>query len=52
MLSARVSKSSDDSPFLKAVAFSAKRARALKTSPQRPQRTCPPAARNTSADNR
>ena len=52
MLSARVSKSSDDSPFLNAAAFSAKRAKALNTSPQRPQRTWPPAARSTSADNR
>jgi len=52
MLSARVSKSSEDSPFLNAAAFSANRAKALNTSPQRPQRTCPPAARSTSAVNR
>jgi hypothetical protein len=50
MLSARVSISSGDSPAEKAVGSSARRAKALKTSPHRPQRTWPPAARSTSAD--
>src|SRR5450755_1134480 len=52
MPSARVSKSSGDSPLAKLLESSASRASALKTSPQRPQRTWPPAARSTSADNR
>ena len=50
--SARVSRSSDDSPLLKPVASSARRDKALNTSPHRPQRTCPPAARSASADKR
>src|SRR5882724_7711653 len=52
MASARVSDSSDDSPAGNAVASSASRANALNTSPHRPQRTWPPAARKASADNR
>jgi hypothetical protein len=51
MLSARDSKSSGDSPVAKAVESSARRTKALNTSPHFPQRTWPPAARSTSADN-
>src|SRR5271170_7566235 len=51
MLSARSSWSSCDSPAAKALESSARRANALKTSPHFPQRTWPPAVRNTSADN-
>jgi hypothetical protein len=51
MLSARVSISSDDSPAEKAAESSARRAKALNTSPHLPQRTWPLAARSTSADN-
>src|SRR5271166_1708655 len=48
--SARVSNSSGDSPVENALGCSARRESALNTSPHRPQRTCPPAARSTSAD--
>ena len=51
MLSARVSKSNELSPVVNALASSARCANALKTSPHLPQRTWPPAARKTSADN-
>ena len=51
MLSARASSSSGDSPAGKAADSSARRARALNSSPHFPQRTWPPAARSTSADN-
>src|SRR5579863_7169640 len=50
MLSARVSSSSGDSPAAKELESSARRARALKSSPHFPQRTWPLAARRTSAD--
>src|ERR1700677_2860805 len=43
--------SNGDSPASKAVESSARRANALNTSPHFPQRTWPPAARSTSADN-
>src|SRR5258708_40133626 len=51
MLSARVSNSNELSPVVNALASSARCAKALKISPHFPQRTLPPAARNTSADN-
>src|SRR5882757_438974 len=51
MLSARNSKSISVSPAVKALGSSARCANALKTSPHFPQRTWPPAARSTSADN-
>jgi hypothetical protein len=50
--SARVSSSMGDSPAGNAAGSSASRASALKTSPHRPHRTWPPAARSTSADKR
>ena len=49
---ARVSISKWDSPAGKVLGSSANLASALNTSPQRPQRTWPPAARSTSADKR
>src|ERR1700692_456036 len=51
MPSARVSKSSGDSPVEKPAESSARRAKAVNTSPHLPQRTWPPATRSTSADN-